>query len=85
MLPEFSKEELKAEIQMLQLKANRLKTITAKDFNDVHIYFTIDGIKTSQPLMQTHFPFNLKQEIRVLLEDSIIEYERLSNSLKTLL
>lgn len=85
MLPEFSKEELKAEIEMLQLKANRLKKICMEDFNDIHIFLVREGIREQTPLMQNHFPFNLKQEFRVLLEDSIAEYERLSNSLKTLM
>ena len=85
MLPEFSKDELKAEIEMLQLKANRLKKITMEDFNDVHIFLVRQGIREQTPLIQSHFPFSLKQEFRILLEDSIAEYERLSNSLKTLL
>ena len=52
MLPEFSKEELKAEIEMLQLKANRLKKICLEDFNDVHIFLVRQGIREQTPLMQ---------------------------------
>jgi hypothetical protein len=81
----LEKKEVLAEIDLLQLKINRIKGVIARGYDTVHIYPVFEGIRFSEPIMQSHLPFNLKQEFNIMLEDSILEYQRMCESLKTLI
>lgn len=83
----FDQTTLQEDIFDLSCKIARLKNILATDISEVTIFFiATDPINHIKPtwITQQCVPFNLSGELRLLLEDSVIELERQLQTLKSL-
>jgi len=85
----FNKTELIKDIINLQHKCYDLKKLQTilKDYTpEITLYFNyyIDGYDGTK-LVQDNLPFNLQQEMLLLVTDSIDYYQQQINSLKYLL
>lgn len=83
----FDQQTLRQDIFDLSCKIARIKNILTTDVTDVTIFFisknNLGDLKGSW-VSQDEIPFNLSGELRLLLEDSVIELERQLQTLKSL-
>ena len=83
----FDQQTLRQDIFDLSCKIARIKNILATDVTDITIFFlsknNLGDVKGSW-VCQDEIPFNLSGELRLLLEDSVIELERQLQTLKSL-
>ena len=85
----MSDREMLVKMSELQKKIDKLQLLTNCKINKPQIFLFADYMNGDKEMFiqldQSHIPFNLSAELKIIIEDSIEEYQRDIETLKYLL